>query len=125
MLSDTQRRDIYLNQTLAAIRVHPNESSKFSPYYLLYNRDVAFPMDTLLKPRRRYHGEDQHKLILQEQHKAFLLVHRNMKISKRKQRDQADKKSDEIQLQVGDLVYSKKNKQKNKFDKKWALTTES
>jgi hypothetical protein len=42
-----------------------------------------------------------------------------MKISKRKQKDQADKKSDEIQLQVGDPVYLKNNRRKNIFDKKW------
>ena len=108
-----------MNQTLAAIRFHPNESSKFSPYYLLYNRDVVLPLDTLLKPRRRYAGEDQHKIILQEQHKAFLLVHRNMKLSKEKQKEQADKRSEDVQLQVGDPVYLKNNRRKNKLDKKW------
>lgn len=119
IVNDAQTWDIYLNQTLAAIRFHPNESSKFSPYYLLYNRDVVLPLDTLLKPRRRYNGEEQHKIILQEQHKAFLLVHRNMKISKRKQKEQADKKSEDIPLQVGDPVYLKNNRRKNKLDKKW------
>jgi hypothetical protein len=101
MVSDAQTWDIYLNQTLAAIRFHPVESSKFSPYYLLYDCDVVLPLDTLLKPRRRYTGEDQHQIILQEQHKAFLLVHRNMKLSKEKQKEQADKKSEDVQLQLG------------------------
>jgi hypothetical protein len=118
MVSDAQTWDIYLNQTLAAIRFHPNELSKFSPYYLMYNRDVVLPLDTLLKLRRRYTGEDQHQIILQEQHKAFLLVHRNMKLSKEKQKEQADKKSEDVQLQVGDPVYLKNNRQKNKLDKK-------
>ena len=30
--------DLHLNQVLAAIRFHMNESTKFSPYYLVYNK---------------------------------------------------------------------------------------
>ena len=42
--------DIHLNQVLAAIRFNVSESTKFSPYYLLYNRDPVFPLDNVLKP---------------------------------------------------------------------------
>lgn len=116
LVDSAQTWDIHLNQTLAAIRFHPNYSSKFSPYYLMYNRDVVLPLDTLLKPRRRYMGEDQHKVALQEQHKAFMLVHKNMKEAKKKQKDQADKKSKDEEFQVGDPVYLKNNRKQNK---KW------
>lgn len=47
----------------------------------------------LLILRRRYAGEDQHKIAFEEQHKAFMLVHRNMKEDKKKQKAQSDKKS--------------------------------
>ncbi|XP_065928361.1 uncharacterized protein [Magallana gigas] len=116
---NAQTWDIHLNQTLAAICFHPNDSSKFSPYYLMYNRDVVLPLDTLMKLRRRDAGEDQHKIALQEQHKAFLLVHRNMKEAKKKQKAQADKKSKDENFQVGDPVYLKNNRRQNKLDKKW------
>ena len=66
--------DLYLNQTLAAIRFNVSESSKFSPFFLLYNRDVVLPVDNLLKPRRKYQGEDIHKIALEQQHKAFMCV---------------------------------------------------
>jgi len=66
---DVQTWDLYLNQTLAAIRFHVSESTKFSPFFLLYNRDVVLPLDTILKLRRRYHGEELHKIALQQQHK--------------------------------------------------------
>ena len=52
----------------------------------MYNRDVVLPLHTLLKPRRRYAGEDQRTIALQEQNKAFMLVHRNMKEAKKKQK---------------------------------------
>ncbi|XP_052706731.1 uncharacterized protein LOC128182162 [Crassostrea angulata] len=55
-----------------------------------------------MKPRRRYAGEDQHKIALQEQHKAFLLVHRNMKEAKKKQKAQADKRSKDENFQIID-----------------------
>jgi hypothetical protein len=42
-----------------------------------------------------------------------------MKLSKEKQKEQADKKSEDVQLQVGDSVYLKNNRRKNKLDKKW------
>ena len=72
---DVQTWDLYLNQTLAAVRFHVNESSKFSPFFLLYNRDFVLPLDTILKPRKRCVGEDMHKIALQQQHKSFTLVH--------------------------------------------------
>ena len=42
--------DLYINQTLAAIRFNESESLKFSPFFLLYNHDVVLPVDTILKP---------------------------------------------------------------------------
>ena len=53
---DVKTWDIYLNQTLAAIRFNINESTNFSPFYLLYNRDVVLPLDNILKPRRKRFG---------------------------------------------------------------------
>lgn len=85
----------------------------------MYNRDVNLPLDTLLKLRRRYAEEDHQKIILQEQHKAFMRVHQNMKDAKKKQKNQADKRSKEVSFQVGDPVYFKNSKRQNKVDKKW------
>lgn len=114
-----QTWDLYLNQTLAAIRFHVNESSKFSPFFLLYSRDVVLPLDTILKPRRRYVGEDQYQIALQQQHKSFMLVHKHMKEAKRKQKQYADKNSKEENFQVGDPVYLRNHRKANKLDSKW------
>ena len=116
---DVQTWDLYLNQTLAAVRFHVNESSKFSPFFLLYNRDVVLPLDTILKPRKRYVGEDMHKIALQQQHKSFTLVHRHMKEAKRKQKEYADRSSKEENFQIGDPVYLKNHRRTNKLDIKW------
>ena len=64
--------DLFLNQTLAAVRFNISQSSKYSPFFLLYNRDVVLPVDNLLKPRRKYVGEEMHLIALQEQHKSLV-----------------------------------------------------
>ena len=112
---DVQTWDLYLNQTLAAVRFHVNESSKFSPFFLLYNRDVVLPLDTILKPRKRYVGEDMHKIALQQQHKSFTLVHRHMKEAKRKQKEYADRNSKKENFQIGDPVYLKNHRRTSKL----------
>ena len=67
--------DLHLNQVLAAIRFNVSEATEYTPYYLLYGRDVVLPIDNLLRPRLKYQGEDLHQIALQEQHKTFMLVH--------------------------------------------------
>ena len=119
-LADDQRTwDLHLNQALAAIRFNVSESSKFSPFYLLYNRDVVLPIDNLLKPRRKYHGEEAHKITLQEQHKAFVTVRNNLKKAKKRQAKYSDKNSKAVDFEIGDPVYYRNNRRKNKFDMKW------
>ena len=91
LADDQQTWDLHLNQALAAIRFNVGESSKYSPFNLLYNRDVVLPVDNLLKPRRMYPGEEEHKITLQEQHKAFLTVNNNFRKAKRRQARYADR----------------------------------
>ena len=116
---DIHTWDLYLNQTLAAVRFHDNESTQCSPFFLLYNRDVVLPLDTILQPRRRYHGEDVHRIGLEQQHKSFVRVHRRLKNVKRKQKENADIGSKMEDLQVGSPVYLRNYQRKNKLDNKW------
>ncbi|CAG2216830.1 unnamed protein product [Mytilus edulis] len=99
--SEASTWDVCLNQTIAAIR------------------DPVLPIDNLLKPRRKYVREDPHKILLEQQHKSFILVHRNLKKSKEKQKQNADKNRQEINLEIGDPVYFKNHLRKSKLDTKW------
>ena len=114
-----QTWDLNLNQALAAIRFNVSESSRFSPFFLLYNRDVVLPIDNIMKPRRKYLGEDYHQIALQEQHKAFVSVRNHLKKAKKRQAKYADKGTKEIEFQVGDPVFYKNNQRKGKLDLKW------
>ena len=108
--------DLHLNQVLAAIRFNVSEATEYSPYYLLYGRDMVLPMDNLLRPRRKYQGEDMHQISLQEQHKVFMLVHGPLRIQQRKQEKYANKNRKDITYQIGDPVYWKKHKCEGKMD---------
>ena len=68
-IADNQHTwDLFLNQALAAIRLNVSESSRFSPFFLLYNRDVVLPIDNILKPRRKYLCEELHQTALLYKH---------------------------------------------------------
>ena len=114
-LADDQRTwDVHLSQAVAAIRFNVSESSKYSPFYLLYNRNVVLPVDNLLKPRREYQGDDMHKIILQ----CFCYSKKQSKAKKRQAR-YADKNAKVTDFEIGDPVYYRTNRRANKFDLKW------
>ena len=95
--------DLFLTQALAAVRFCENETSKFSPYHMIFGRDVVLLVDNLLKPCRKYMGEDHHKLIIERQHKIFACV-------QKRQNERLNKEREEISLGLGDPVYHKVEK---------------
>ena len=58
-----------------------------------------------MKPRRKYHGEEPHKIALEQQHKAFTLVHKYLTRSKKRQAKYANKHAKNVEYNVGDPVY--------------------
>ena len=116
---NVQQWDVHLNMSLAAIRFCTSETSKHTPFFLLFNRDPILPIDNLLKPRRKYQGEDYHKIILEEQHKSFKKVCAQIQKSKRRQADYANKNTKDIKFEINDPVYYKNFQRTNKLDSKW------
>ncbi|CAG2210060.1 unnamed protein product [Mytilus edulis] len=82
-------------------------------------KDPVLPLDNILQPRRKYNGEEYHKIALQQQHKSFMLVHKTMKKSKQKQAKYANKNSKDIKFEVGNPVFYKKHRRASKLSKKW------
>lgn len=77
------------------------------------------PIDNILKPRRRYLSEDPHKTALEQQHKAFTMVHRLLRRSKRRQAIYAKRREVDVDLNVGNPVYYKNNQRQIKLQAKW------
>ena len=94
-----------LPNALLAMRTCVNDSSKYTPYFLLYARDPVLPVDTILEPRRRYYGDDYVPTMLQRQHSAFITVKNNTKQARDNIKIQADKKAKQRKFQVGDPVF--------------------
>lgn len=111
--------DLHLNQVLAAVRVSVSETTRFSPFFLLYNRDVVLPLDNILKPRRKYLGEEAHQIALENQHKTFTLVQKRMTKAKKRQNKYANKNRKATVFKVGDPVYYKFHQRKSKLQSKW------
>lgn len=99
---DLSTWDLYLNQTLAAIRFNVNESINFSSFFLLFNRDAVLPLDNILKPRSKYTGEDMDQIALEQQHKSFVLVHHRLKQAKKRHAKYGDRNSKFLAFEVGD-----------------------
>ena len=117
--SNAQSWDLYINQMLAAIRFHVSESTNFSPFYLLYNREVILPLDNILRPRRLYYGDEHHDIALQEMHRSFTLVRSNLKKARKQAMDRSRSKTKDVEFEVGDLVFYKNHQRKSKLDIHW------
>lgn len=111
--------DSYLPAILASYRVGISESSGYSPFYLMYTRDPVLPLDNLLKPRRRYFGEDYDKIALERQHEAFMNVRKNMRKAREKQKRYHDRTAIDVQYKVGDPVYIQNHRSECKLDDRW------
>lgn len=70
---------------------HYQRNAEEKPYFLLYNRDPVLPINNILKPKRKYSDEEDHKITLQEQHKLVVLVHKHLKRAKKPHAKYANK----------------------------------
>ena len=106
MVSPSQRDwDTKLPAILSAYRSAKNETTKYSPFYILYGRDPILPMDTLLSPKYRYQGEDYVPTMLENLHSAYHQVRHNLARSHEKNKMYYDRKAKPVNLKVGDMVY--------------------
>ena len=88
----SEREDV-MPGALSAMRTCVNESSKYTPYMLIYGRDPVLPFDTLLEPRKRYYGDEYVLSMQQRLQTGFFHVAFNTKKSKDDIKRQVDKKS--------------------------------
>ena len=64
----------------AAYNFIPNEHSKESPFFLMFGRDPVIPLNTLLKPKIRYLGNDLNVLSLEAMKNMFEIAVTNLKL---------------------------------------------
>ena len=118
--SEKENCDLFLTQALGAIKFSINEVTGFLSYFLLFWRDVILPIDNLLKPRRKYVGEDFDQIILQNQHNISMRARQRIKRAQKKRNERVNLGRKEVTLKIGDPVYHKKYQRHGKLDKKWS-----
>lgn len=110
---------------MASFNFSIHDSTNFSPFFLMYGRDPLIPMDLVLKSRTpKYNMEDNYVAELMARlNIAFTEAKQNLRNSAEKRAIQYNKKSEEVQLKVGDLVYlydpSTKIGESKKLTKPW------
>ena len=77
------------------------------------------PLDTLLRPRNKYFGDEQHKIDLEQMHIAYTAVRDNIAHSQEKRLARENKNATLKEFEINDPVYIFNNARKNKCDIRW------
>lgn len=99
--------DCKLPYTLFAYRSSPQESTGFSPFYLLYGRDPLLPTDEVLMPvadRAPVVISEYAEEVVGNLQEAWTIAHRNIEKAQARQKTYHDRKATEPSYQVGDQV---------------------
>ena len=76
---DQRKWDEFIPAALLAYRVSVSETTRRTPFFLVYGRDPQLPMDTLLGPKLRYMGDEYVPTMLSRLHRAFTAVKDNVR----------------------------------------------
>ena len=120
-ISDKNDWDLYLSSFCAAYNCTQSASRKFSPFFLLYHRDPILPLDSILRDREKYYGEEFLPQALERMHSAYRIVRRRLKEQRERNKEYIDRRrrAKEVTYEVGDPVYLRNHMQMNKLDPKW------
>ena len=111
--------DIHMYSIVGAYRCADHASAGKSPFYLLYGRDPVYPVDTLLRPRLKYHGDQENHLAVERMHRAWRQARKNIKRRALTNREYHNRRATFERLEVGDPVYIYNHRRGDKFDPKF------
>ena len=90
---------------LMAYRMSTNDTTKFTPFFLMHLRDPILPLDTLLQPKLRYVGDEYVPHALQRLHSVFSQVKINHAAAREKNKRLYDRKAETLTFEPGDPVF--------------------
>ena len=113
--------DLYLPSFCAAYNTSVAANTKYSPFYLVFHRDPQLPLDTLLKPREIYYGDEYLPQALERMHVAQHHVKERLEkqFNRNKTYQDSKRNAKHIEFQPGDPVYIRNHARKDKLDAKW------
>ena len=111
--------DTLVAPCLASYRFSGHATNGHSPFFAMHGYDPTLPLDTLLRPRRKYLGSDHSQIYLENLHRAFLDMAKRSRDSRSQNRKRHNKKvTQHNSFEVGDAVYYHKGR-KSKLDHSW------
>jgi hypothetical protein len=108
---DSRNWDKYVPYAVMAYRAVPHCSVKYSPYYLVYGRELRLPIEDDWRPKRQEQAGkkgdyDEHvSQLAMRLYEANQAAKKQSKLSHELVKKYYDKNAREIQLKKGDLVY--------------------
>ena len=112
-LEQDQKKDWtkYVNSLVYAYNCTPHETTRFSPYELLFGRKPSLPIDTMFEKARDDIGNKTTEEYIQDLQERMSTTHeivqQHTERSKDKQKTYYDRKSKEVNISVGDKVLVK------------------
>ena len=97
--------DKYIPSMLMAYRTSVQDSTLFTPYFLVFGRDPILPMDTLLQPKLKYMGDEYVPVMLERLHKAYMDAKVNLSIARTKNKENQKGSKGLPNFQPGDPVF--------------------
>ena len=119
VLENSTNWDLGLNIALAGMRFNVTESTKHSPYFMVFGRDAILPVDNMLGTHLPYYGDEFHKYMLSRNHQIYRSVFQNIKSSRRRRNKHANKNAKLVDFQINDAVYYKNLHKRSKLQPKW------
>lgn len=99
----------------ATYNITVHTSTGFSPFHLLYGREVTLP-DAVTKRRTIYNYDNYVDILTREMHDAWSLAQENLLNIKIKNKKTHDVKVHNPELKIGDYVYISNETKKHKWD---------
>jgi hypothetical protein len=97
--------DEHLNYCLFAIRTAVHDTTKYSPFFLMYGRDPAFPFDAMMEVEEKYRTNEEYVNEVIRKLKLAQAVVKNNALQVKLKRDKANEKLNKIRsFNVGDFV---------------------
>jgi hypothetical protein len=104
--TDQRDWDAFLPYVLFAYRTAPHESTRETPFFLLYGRDARLPFPDIIRSQRiNYAVDHDYKAeMMARLHHAFTGVRENLLKAAIQRKEYYDRKAEEPPFRIGDLV---------------------
>jgi len=126
---DQKNWDVKIETVLMGYRASRQASTKYSPYFLLFQKEMRLPIDNEIMQNEdsHLHMESDMSIViealLQTREKLFEATGLNISLAQREQKELYDRKHNPNELQVGTTVLRENTRQKQrkggKLDDRW------